>query len=98
MRELASEDTSLVGREAELSRLRELVAPPYTESRLLLVLGEAGMGKTALLAGAVRDAGLSGVRVLAAAGRESEQQLAFAGLHQLLYPVLDRVEIGRAHV
>ena len=90
-REMAGEDTSLVGREAELSRLRELVAPPYTESRLLLLLGEAGMGKTALLAGAVRDAGLSGMRVLAAAGRESEQHLAFAGLHQLLYPVLDRV-------
>ena len=67
------------------------MAPPYTETRLLLLLGEAGMGKTALLAGAVRDAGLSGVRVLAAAGRESEQHLAFAGLHQLLYPVLDRV-------
>ena len=49
------------------------------------------MGKTALLAGAVRDAGLSGVRVLAAAGRESEQHLAVPRLHQLLYPVLDRV-------
>ena len=88
---MTGEDASLVGREAELSRLRKLVAPPYTESRLLLILGEAGMGKTALLAGAARDAGLSGMRVLAAAGRESEQDLAFAGLHQLLYPVLDRV-------
>jgi DNA-binding CsgD family transcriptional regulator len=90
-REMTGEDASLVGREAELSRLRERVAPPYTESRLLLILGEAGMGKTALLAGAARDARLSGMRVLAAAGRESEQDLAFAGLHQLLYPVLHRV-------
>jgi DNA-binding CsgD family transcriptional regulator len=85
-------DTSLVGREEELSRLRELVAPPYAESRMLLLLGEPGMGKTVLLAQAVRDARSAGMRVLAAAGRESEQDLAFAGLHQLLRPVLDRME------
>ena len=81
-------DTSMVGREEELSGLRELVAPPYAESRVLLVLGDPGMGKTVLLAQAMRDARLAGMRVLAAAGRESEQDLAFAGLHQLLRPVL----------
>jgi DNA-binding CsgD family transcriptional regulator len=83
--------TSLVGREQELSRLRDLVAPPYDRSRALLVLGDPGTGKTVLLAEAARAARSAGTRVLAAAGRESEQDLAFAGLHQLLRPVLDRV-------
>jgi DNA-binding CsgD family transcriptional regulator len=82
---------SLVGREEELSRLRELVAPPYPESRVMLLLGGPGVGKTALLAEAAREAGSAGMRVLTAAGRESEQDLAFAGLHQLLRPVLGRV-------
>jgi DNA-binding CsgD family transcriptional regulator len=49
------------------------------------------MGKTALLAEAERTARLHGMRVLTAAGRESEQDLAFAGLHQLLWPALDRL-------
>jgi DNA-binding CsgD family transcriptional regulator len=82
---------NLVGREEELSRLRGLVTPPYAESRVLLLLGDPGMGKTVLLAEAAREARSAGMRVLAAAGRESEQDLAFAGLHQLLRPVLDRM-------
>src|ERR1700761_7698763 len=86
------EETSLAGREAELARLRGLVAPPYAESQVLLLLGEAGAGKSALLAVAAREARSAGMQVLATAGRESEQDLAFAGLHQLLRPVLDRVD------
>jgi len=88
---MTGKDTNLVGRGEELSRLRELVAPPYKESQVLLLLGDPGMGKTVLLAGAARKARSAGMRVLAATGRESEQDLAFAGLHQLLRPVLDRV-------
>jgi DNA-binding CsgD family transcriptional regulator len=88
---MTCKDVGLVGREEELSRLRELVAPPYEESRVLLILGDPGMGKTVVLAEAAREARLAGMRVLAAAGRESEQDLAFAGLHQLLRPVQDRV-------
>ena len=84
-------DTNLVGREEELSRLTELVAPPYPQRRMLLLLGDPGVGKTVLLAEAARRATLAGVRVLAVAGREPERDLAFAGLHQLVRPVLDRV-------
>ena len=91
MATMTGTDTGLVGREEELSRLSELVTPPYPESRMLLLLGDPGMGKTVLLAEAAREARLAGVRVLAVAGRESEQDLAFAGLHQLLRPVLDQV-------
>ena len=81
----------MVGRMTELSRLREMVTPPYEESRVQLILGDPGMGKTVLLAEAAREARSAGMRVLAAAGRESEEDLAFAGLYQLLRPVLDRV-------
>jgi predicted ATPase len=88
---VTGKDASLVGREEELSRLRELAAPPYAESRVLLLLGDPGVGKTVLLAEAAREARSAGMQVLAAAGRESEQDLAFAGLYQLLRPVLDRV-------
>ena len=91
MSTMTGKDTGLVGREEERSRLSDLVAPPYPESRILLLLGEPGMGKTVLLTEAAREATLAGVHVLAVAGRESEQDLAFAGLHQLLRPVLDRV-------
>src|ERR1700759_5223784 len=70
---MADEDTNLVGREEELSRLRGLVASPCTESRVLLLLGDPGMGKTVLLAEAARGARAAGMRGLAAAGPEAEQ-------------------------
>ena len=85
-------DTALIGRDAELARLRGLVDPPPAEGQVLLLLGDAGMGKTALLADAAGQARRAGLRVLSVTGIESEQDLAFAGLHQLLRPVLDRVE------
>ena len=89
---MADKGTSLVGRESELSGLKELVTPPYPESRMLLLLGEPGMGKSVLMAQAAREARAAPMRVLTAVGQESEQNLAFAGLHQLLRPVLDQVD------
>jgi DNA-binding CsgD family transcriptional regulator len=83
--------SEVIGRDSELSRLRGLVDPPPADSRVLVLLGDVGMGKTVLLAQAERQARAAGLRVLSAAGQESEQHLAFAGLHQLLRPVLDRV-------
>jgi DNA-binding CsgD family transcriptional regulator len=59
-------------------------------SGALVVRGEAGMGKTALLSHA-RDAAQD-MRLLTATGVEPESQLAFAALHQLLRPVLDRID------
>lgn len=50
-------------------------------SRVLVVRGEPGIGKTALLDYAIQSA--SGFRVVRAAGVESEMELAFAALHQL---------------
>jgi DNA-binding CsgD family transcriptional regulator len=57
---------------------------------VLVVEGEAGVGKTALLEHAIGSA--PDLRLLRAVGVESEMELAFAALHQLCAPVLDRVE------
>jgi DNA-binding CsgD family transcriptional regulator len=84
----AQQPAAIVGREAGLARLRALVDPVPQASQVLVVTGEAGMGKTVLLADAADRARLAGVRVLWVTGRESESKLAFAGLHQLLRPVL----------
>src|SRR5690242_19804331 len=78
----------IIGREAALARLRGLVNPAPQASQVLIVTGEAGMGKTMLLADTVGQARLAGLRVLSVTGRESESRLAFAGLHQLLRPAL----------
>jgi DNA-binding CsgD family transcriptional regulator len=59
-------------------------------SGVLVVRGDAGVGKTALLEHAIRSA--SDLRVLRSVGVEAEMELAFAALHQLCVPVLDRLE------
>ena len=84
----AQQPARIIGRDAGLARLRALVDPVPPASQVLLVTGEAGMGKTVLLADAADRARSAGVRVLSVTGRESESKLAFAGLHQLLRPVL----------
>ncbi len=81
----------LLGRRAERDVLdRFLAAVRVGESRTLVVRGEPGVGKTALLKYLAGRA--SGCQVAAATGVQSEMELAFAGLHQLLAPMLDRLE------
>src|SRR3954471_11423486 len=63
------------------------------EGRSLVVRGEAGIGKTALLEYLVRSA--SDVTVLRAVGVETEIELAYAGLHQLCASLLDRLHRRR---
>src|SRR4030081_1365802 len=71
-----------------LDRLLEAVR--HGESRVLVVRGEPGVGKTALLEYLVEQA--SGCRVARAAGVQSEMELAFAGVHELLAPMLVRLK------
>jgi DNA-binding CsgD family transcriptional regulator len=79
----------LVGRREERETLGELVAAATAgRSQVLVLRGEAGVGKTALLEFLVERA--AGCRVGRAAGVESEMELAHAGLHQLCAPYLDR--------
>src|SRR5258706_15349752 len=81
----------LRGRRTECEALDRLLdAVRAGESRALVVRGESGVGKTALLEYAVERA--AGCRVVRAAGVQSEMELAFAGLHQLCAPMLDRLE------
>ena len=54
--------------------------------------GAAGIGTSTLVAASDREAGVRGMRALSAVGVQSEAHLPFAGLHQVLRPVLDRLE------
>jgi DNA-binding CsgD family transcriptional regulator len=82
----------LTDRRAERGVLDGLVqAVRAGESRVLVVHGEAGVGKTALLEYLVGRA--SRCRVLRVVGVQSEMELAFAGLHQLCAPLLDRLQV-----
>jgi DNA-binding CsgD family transcriptional regulator len=76
----------IVGREAELARLFRAVDSVSADPVLMLV-GDMGTGKSALLEHALHRAEAGGVRVLRADGSESESNLAFSALHQLLRPV-----------
>ncbi|MEU4238297.1 AAA family ATPase [Actinoplanes sp. NPDC026619] len=73
----------ILGRADELASLAGVLTRPGGGA--LVVRGDAGVGKSVLLAAA---AGGSGHRVLRAVGTEAESGLAYAGLHQLLYPLL----------
>jgi len=82
----------LYGRDSEVRLLTDLISRSLDGTGgALLLHGEAGIGKTALL-GAAREAAVGqGIRVLSAVGVQSEASVPYAGLHQLLAPVLDRV-------
>ena len=78
----------LRGRVSECATLRGLIATVKSGSSQVLVLrGEAGVGKTALLEFTAEMA--SGVRCLHVAGVQSDMELAFAGLQQLCAPLLN---------
>jgi DNA-binding CsgD family transcriptional regulator len=87
----------LYGRDAERAAIdRLLVGARSGRSGVLAIRGEAGIGKSALLKYAVDTA--NGMGVLQGTGIESESELAFAGLHQLLRPVLTSLdEIPEPH-
>src|SRR5882762_7870520 len=81
---------SLLGRDDELVRLYRIVEELPDHGGAFVIRGEAGIGKSTLLAVASERAHSLGLTVLSANGVESEAQLPFAGLHQLLLPSLSR--------
>src|SRR6187200_404760 len=82
--------TTLSGRTTECAALEGLVASARAgQSRVLVLRGEAGVGKTALLN--YLSEGASGCRIARASGVESEMEFAFAGLHQLCGSMLSRL-------
>lgn len=82
----------LVGRDAELSRIRAFLATVDGPGRVMLVIGDPGVGKSALLDVAARAALREGLMVLRCTGHEGEQELAFSALERLLKPLLYGVE------
>src|SRR5215472_12010586 len=82
--------SGLLDRGSERDVLERLVTEVRTgQSRVLVLRGEAGIGKTALLEHL--SAVTEGCRIARIAGAESEMELAFAGLHALCVPMLGRL-------
>ncbi|WP_371402158.1 AAA family ATPase [Kribbella sp. NBC_00662] len=83
--------SALLGRRAERAVLDQLLADVRKGgSQVLVVRGEAGVGKSALLHYATDSA--HDLRLLRAVGVQSEMELVFAALHQLCMPLLDRMD------
>ena len=78
----------LVGRSAETERIDAIFNRLGRGGDALLIRGDPGIGKSALLRHARLRADAAGIRSLLTTGVESEAELAFAGLHQLLQPIL----------
>ena len=88
---MATSTRDLLGRHSECEALDQLLAALRAgPSRALVLRGEAGVGKSALLEYLVQRA--TGCAVVRAAGVEAEMELAFAGLQQLSAPFVDRLE------
>jgi DNA-binding CsgD family transcriptional regulator len=85
---LGPEPVRMFGRERELNMLNDLLDHLRAGSgAALIVRGEPGIGKSALLAAGVARARDEGLQVFSAVGVQSETHLPFAGLHQVLAPI-----------
>lgn len=89
-----SPDTTgeLIGRDQDLARVDAVLDGVRDRGAALLIRGEPGIGKSALLDRARGRASALGARTLRTVGVESESELAFAGLHQLLAPIASRID------
>jgi predicted ATPase len=84
----AAPSVRLRGRRQEMAVLRALLdGVRQRRSGALVVRGEPGVGKSSLVEAALE--GTEGVRIVRVSGVESEMELPFAGLHQLLRPLLE---------
>ncbi|MCX4908937.1 LuxR family transcriptional regulator [Streptomyces sp. NBC_00878] len=89
---------ALVGREADLRRIDSFLKGVSAVGGTLLISGEPGVGKTALLAAAVSRAADAAVPALHATGVQFEAHIGFSGLQQLLQPVMSEVDaLGQVH-
>ncbi|WP_405552540.1 AAA family ATPase [Streptomyces canus] len=88
----AGQHPVVVGRAGQLREITALLGQGSAGNRALLLSGEPGVGKSALLGEVARVMSGAGARVLSAVGVRFESELAYAGLHQLLLPLNDRIE------
>ncbi|MDD9206302.1 ATP-binding protein, partial [Georgenia sp. 10Sc9-8] len=91
MAQLDNDPYRLLGRERELAAIDAFLARAEADGAALLLTGEPGVGKSALLDAAARSAAVSGVRVVRGGGVEYETDVSFAGLHQLVDPLADEL-------
>ena len=85
-----TESLRLVGRDRECGVIDALLARArHGQSGSLVMRGDAGVGKSALLGYAAEQA--VGMRVLRVTGVEGESDLAFGGVHGLVWPVVDQL-------
>jgi DNA-binding NarL/FixJ family response regulator len=82
----------LIGRDGDIAFLRSFVDEAATRGGALLLSGDAGVGKTALLDLAADHATARGFLVLRSAGAEFEVNVSFAGLNQLLLPIINGLD------
>ncbi|MFF7097373.1 AAA family ATPase [Streptomyces rubradiris] len=87
-----AEDRELLGRERETARLDGILEAALSDGRgaAVLLRGQAGIGKSALLAWTRNAARRRGFAVLGAVGAVAEAELAFGGFHQVFWPLLKR--------
>ena len=83
-----SSSARLVGRDRDIAAIRAFVDQAAEHGGALVVSGDAGVGKTALIEAAVSYAVSAGLRLLRATGAQFEANVTFSGLHQLLFPLL----------
>ncbi|HEX6523552.1 MAG TPA: AAA family ATPase [Streptosporangiaceae bacterium] len=81
----------LFGRERELAAVRRLLDAVSYRGAALLVRGRAGMGRSSLLSAARDVASSRRMKVLTVTGTPVEAGLPFAGLHQIIQPIMDHV-------
>ncbi|MGW5652686.1 helix-turn-helix transcriptional regulator [Streptomyces humi] len=85
--------TRLVGRDGDLAFIHSFFGNSEVQGAALLLSGEAGVGKTAVLDAVAAGAARNGIRVLRAAGVQFEADIGYAGLNQLLVPLFDDFDI-----
>ncbi|HUA43178.1 MAG TPA: AAA family ATPase [Streptosporangiaceae bacterium] len=82
----------LVGRDAELAQIESVVGDVAHQGATLRIAGDPGVGKSALLLAGTELAIAHGYTALSVRATEGEAHLAFAALHQLLRPILGRID------
>jgi len=82
----------LIGRDRELAVLAGMIGDVPERGGAVVVVGEAGIGKSSLLRAAAQTGREANCRILLTTGVEAEAQLPFSGLHQLIRPVLGDAE------
>ena len=85
----------MIGREAELAELQQLLQEVAASGagRVVVVEGDAGIGKSTLVAALAEGAAAAGFLLWRCAGLQRGALTGFAALHELLHPVLDQVDV-----